>query len=98
MVAEAVESGLTAKDAIAAGFALFRDFYSGEDIRNVLLEGLEFDQARNEWDVSIGFDLGRKKTKGSQLSFLEETQEPIREIRTIRIKGDDGAFVRMVSR
>lgn len=90
---EAQKSVLEAREIISKAFDHFRSFYADQRLRNILLEGLE--PGDDTWDVVIGYDIGRERKKGGQLTFLDQTVEPIRENRTITVRASDGAFVRM---
>ena len=96
-MSEVARSELDAKRAIRLAFDNFSEFFefSPNKPKNVLLEGVEYNADIDEWDISIGFDIGRERTTSPQLSFLQSTREPLREVRVITLRGADGAFVRM---
>lgn len=95
----AAAKGLTARGAIDLAMGFFKDFYPAERVENVLLEELEFDDARNAWLVKIGFDIGRKKMRQPNLNALalmfDQEIVPIRETRVFEISDVDGALQRM---
>ncbi len=100
---EVAKSDLTAKDAINAAFSYFRDLVeptATNRIENRLLEGIEFLEDDDQWLVTIGFDIGRKKRTGSDPSipwFGEATTEPMRETRRVYLRASDGKLVRIES-
>ncbi|MCE8507751.1 hypothetical protein KBY28_04720 [Ruegeria pomeroyi] len=95
----ATASGLTAKDAIAKAKFFFRDFFSDQNVENVLLEELDFDDVSGNWRVTIGFDVGRKAVRQPSLNALaaltHQEVTPIREARVFEISDSDGSLVKM---
>lgn len=98
---DGAQPGLKAKDAIDAGFKVFREFFSGTKLTHVLLEGLEYDYEEDQWTVTIGFDTGRIRETREGLASVApglagtKISEPLRDSREFLIKGADGSFVRM---
>ena len=98
---DGAQAGLKAKDAIDAGFKVFREFFVGTRTSHVLLEGLEYYETDDTWSVIIGFDVGRSKEKREGMSAImpgfggSNTSEPMREVREFIVSGKDGSFVRM---
>lgn len=95
----AAAKGMTARQAIDQAMKYFRDFYRSEPTKNVLLEEINFDDDENTWNVRIGFDIGRNKTKQPNLNlgglFGEQEVSPIRETRLFVISDTDGELRRM---
>ena len=96
----AAATGLTARQAIDRAMNYFWDFYEKETTENMLLEELDFDDANKNWQVRIGFDIGRKKIRqpgGNALAsfFSEQEVSPIRETRVFVISDADGSLIRM---
>ena len=89
------EQRLSPKQAVDEAFKHFKELYVGQGLKNLLLEGVRYDDVRDLWEVTIGFDIGREKVAGGQLSFLENKREPIREFRIVRLKADDGTFMEL---
>lgn len=83
---------LTAKSAVNAAFAVFREFFEDSPAQYILLEGVEFDESSDQWRITIGFDIGRQRVSGS---VFDTGKEPVREKRTIHIDAGSGQFVRM---
>jgi len=93
-------SGRDAKRAVNRGFELFEELMGSNGLGHVLLEGLEWDRDEDEeeavWKISIGFDAGRKRDRAHGMGGLfDQAKEPIRELRTIVIRADDGGSLRM---
>jgi hypothetical protein len=91
---------LKPKQAIAKALEFFNDFFSDQGIKNVLLEELEFDDVSGNWNVTIGFDIGResiRKPGTNALSmFGQQEVTPLREARRFEITDRGGDLVRMV--
>lgn len=91
------QKGLTAKEAIDVAFDVFAELFGDKPFKNVLLEGVEYVDARDEWLVTIGFDSGRTRQTGAGGALFGQTTENIREGRVITLRASDGQFVRMKS-
>lgn len=85
------------KDAIKKAFEHFDLIYEGEKIPNKLLEEIEYDDSSDIWKVVIGFDSNRitTRTEGPGM-FASSVREKERKYKQIRLKGQDGSFVKMV--
>ena len=93
-MAEVAASGLTAKEAIEAAFAHFDELVGSNETKHVLLEGVELSQSGDAWIITIGFDIGRTRSKTVSFGGSIETV-PIREIRQIHVAVNTGQLVRM---
>ncbi|WP_367107320.1 hypothetical protein [uncultured Psychrobacter sp.] len=85
------------------------DFYQDEDIKNLGLEEVIFDDDSKEWRITLGYDSHRvKTTEKSKNQYFEAaaifapasdvTKENIREYKTFRIGAEDGTFKGMLIR
>ena len=95
---DTLQTRISPKQAVARGFEEFESLFEGNRLKYVLLEGLFYDDTTDEWRVTIGFDTGRTKESGGPFAAAGlggKTSEPIREFRTIYLRGDDGSFVRL---
>ena len=90
---------------IARDFA--NDLYQGEDIKNLGLEEVIFDEDSNEWRVTLGYDSYRIKTTEtgpipysimSSLAPNNIEKETLRDYKTFRLNADDGNFKGMLIR
>jgi hypothetical protein len=72
--------------------------YDGENLPNKLLEEIEYDDESDMWKVVIGFDSEhiRTKTEGNTMFGTATVEEKERKYKQIRLKGQDGSFVKMV--
>jgi len=90
---DATKPKLSAKDAVKAAFRAFGEFYEDTAASYVLLDGVRYDEERDEWVVTIGFDIGRKES--TNLGLLGGTSQPKRERRNFYLDGDTGDFLRI---
>lgn len=83
------------------------DLFAGEDIKNLGLEEVVFEESDNEWRITLGYDSHRVKTTEtapnpySAVSAIIPTnieKETLREYKTFRIGADDGSFKGMLIR
>ncbi|MCP4111808.1 MAG: hypothetical protein GY749_40830 [Desulfobacteraceae bacterium] len=85
------------KEAIKKAFEHFELIYEGEKLPNKLLEEIEYDNEDGIWKVVIGFDSNRITTKTDGPAMLGTTiREKERKYKQIKLKGEDGSFVKMV--
>ncbi len=83
------------------------DFYQDENIKNLGLEEVVFDDDSKEWRITLGYDSYRVKTTEtgpipysliSSLAPKNVEKETLREYKTFRIGAEDGAFKGMLIR
>jgi hypothetical protein len=93
---EVSEKRLDADQAIEKAFEYFEKFFKNTPATAVLLEGLAFDEAGDQWRVVIGFELRGRTTETRELTlFGKTTVAPIREMRTFYISAQDGRMKSM---
>ena len=76
------EAARTAKEYVA-------DLYAGEQITDVGLEEIEFDDRSNDWVVTIGFARPWDQRINSLAATLERKRVPARSYKVVRIDDDD---------
>ncbi|TVQ05151.1 MAG: hypothetical protein EA338_00765 [Roseinatronobacter sp.] len=86
---------MTAKEAIKAAFAHFKELFSEANIDHVLLEGVDFLDDEGVWKVTIGFDAGRRRSVSTPTPLFGANTEPLREIRDLYIFDSTGDLKRM---
>ncbi len=86
------------KEAVQKAFGYIDMLYDGEVLPNKLLEEIEYDHEKDVWNVVVGFDSQRviEKTEGPILIQAVRTKEKERKYKKVVMKGEDGAFVKMV--
>ena len=84
------EAARTAKEYVA-------DLYAGEEITDIGLEEVEFDDRLNVWVVTIGFSRpwGQKTNLAATLG---RKQLPARAYKVVRIDDDDGRITSLKDR
>ncbi len=89
---------LELKEGIKKASEYFELMYEAENTPNKLLEEIEYDDSSDTWNVVIGFDSDHLTTRtevpGTMFAF--KVQEKERKYKQIRLKGEDGSFVKMV--
>ena len=94
---------ISAKEAVQKAFELYKDLVPHEkQLKNLALEEVEYDEDENEWCITLGYDssiVSITKPTGAAASIVygygQETQKTEREYKVIRLKADNGSFVRM---
>lgn len=83
------------------------DLFEGENIKNLGLEEVVFDESDNEWRITLGYDSHRVKTiekasnpyaLGGLLTSSNVEKETLREYKTFRIGAEDANFKGMLIR
>ena len=83
------------------------ELFEGENIKNLGLEEVVFEESDNEWRITLGYDSHRVKTKEtapnpySAVSAIMPSNietETLREYKTFRLDGEDGNFKGMLIR
>ena len=95
-------------DAVKYARKLANDLYQDEDIKNLGLEEVIFDESSNEWRVTLGYDSYRVKTIASAtnpyaaITSLTASnniaKETLREYKTFRFDAEDSSFKGMLIR
>ena len=83
------EAARTAKEYVA-------DLYAGEEITNVGLEEVEFDDLSNDWKITIGFS--RPWDRKTNLAAALEGGIPARSYKVVCIDDGDGHIVSLKDR
>ena len=91
------ERKLSPRQAVDTAFEQISGLFPKKVLNRLLLEELRYEEKRNLWEVTIGFDVEPKKQAHKQFPFLNvsDSNELIREFRVIRLKADDGKFVEL---
>ncbi|SNT70931.1 hypothetical protein [Psychrobacter sp. LV10R520-6] len=94
-------------EAVKLARKLANDFYQDEDIKNLGLEEVVFDDDSKEWRITLGYDSYRVKTTEtapnpySAISAFAPSnieKETLREYKTFRIGAEDAIFKGMLIR
>ncbi len=93
------------KEAVKIARNFATEIYQDEEVSNIGLEEVNFDEETKQWAVTIGFDTNRKKVSrpNKPLSIIgnlnnEVSEEPIRAYKVIRLDAEKGKFKGMTMR
>lgn len=88
---------LEPKDALKKALDYFLEAFPSDRITGVSLESLALSDDKSEWVTTLSFK--KKQPTTDEVSSLELlfAEKPVKELRTIRIKSEDGAFVAIES-
>lgn len=107
---DTLQTRLSPKDAGIRAAEIFREIMPDQTQNRMLLEGLDYDDKGDVWQVTLGFDTVRDMLTPHPLAaniegtlrrmadaFAERhaEREVVREFRTIYLKAADGSFVKM---
>jgi len=87
--------------AVRKALEAVKNLFSGQELPNLALEEVEFDEERKEWVVAVGYDSPRiiRKSEGSPLFPSTTTTEQVERVyKQVRINADTGAFVSLRAR
>ncbi|MYD64700.1 MAG: hypothetical protein F4X26_01680 [Chloroflexi bacterium] len=76
------------KEAVAVAKDYVGDLYAGEEIADLGLEEVEFDDVSNEWSVTIGFLRPWNRTLPDALALARRASA--RSYKVLRIDDDSG--------
>jgi hypothetical protein len=84
---------ITVKTAVANAMQFVRDLYEGEQVKDILLEEIEFSESTNQWLVTIGFTINKIKDDSS--SLLLPTRELGRKYKIVHVDAQSGKPISM---
>lgn len=87
---------LEPKDALKKSLDYFLEAFPKDGITNVSLESLSLSDDKREWITTISFNKKQTDNEVSSLNLLF-AEKPAKELRTIKIKSDDGSFIAIES-
>lgn len=85
------------KQAVKKAFSTVEELMPEDQLHNLALEEVVFDDKRKQWCITLGYDSPRviKKTSPPDLLFGTMTEETERKYKIFRISARTGAFVSM---
>lgn len=90
LVDEGTQIGL--KKAVKLAATYFNELYEDEQLRNVLLEEVEYDNSREVWLITFGYDTSRTETGGIIGSRI------IRDYKTVQVDASTGGLIALKMR
>lgn len=82
---------ISVKEAVTKAFKYAHEFYKLQEIPQLMLEEVEFDEEKKNWLVTLGYKSSR--TIQRQTLPLTTEKESLREYKTFRINAENGEFV-----
>lgn len=85
---------LEPREAVQKAMQYVKDLIGQDNMPNLLLEELEYDEANNTWKIVVGYDshLQTQRRSGNALTGGTVETEKKREYKLIEISGDTGEF------
>ena len=85
------------KTAVSKAFEYIRELMPEAELKDLRLEEVEFDEEKEHWCVTLGFDTGKVVKRNSSPGglFAETIQEPQRSYKELRIDQESGKFISM---
>ncbi len=80
---------MDAKEAVQRAFAHFQDIFEGEELTNIGLEEVIFDEDADVWKVTIGFSRPWDYTEPGLITALQP-RHPTREYKLVTIDNRTG--------
>ena len=93
---ESQEHQIDVKQAVIAAIAYVRNLYAESNLRDVLLEEVEFSDATDQWIVTVGFSLPETKEETTSLIFPSKTSRELsRRYKVVNINAETGQPISM---
>jgi len=86
------------KEAVAAAKTYVLELFSEEDISDLGLEEVSFDDRADQWLVTLGFARPWEKTATSLAAVIQGGIKPRRSYKVVHISDKTGAFVSVTNR
>ncbi|MUG32390.1 hypothetical protein [Psychrobacter sanguinis] len=94
-------------EAVKRAREIANQLYEGEDIKNLGLEEVVFNEEANAWEITLGYDSYRSKIiENKPTEFMARNlyadgkieKETLREYKTFSINAENGQFQGMIMR
>lgn len=87
---------MSVKSAVKAAIDYVEDLYAGSNLRDLMLEEVEFSEATNHWLVTVGFSLPETKEESTSLITPSKTSRALsRRYKVVNIDAETGKPVSM---
>ncbi len=88
---ESRENNINVRTAVITAINYVKDLYAGSNLRDLMLEEVEFSEATNQWLVTVGFSLPETKEEiQSLLISSKTTRESSRRYKVVDINAATG--------
>jgi len=81
------------KTAVSNAIEFVRELYKGEEIKDILLEEVEFSEPTNQWLITISFTIPKVKDNSSSLILPE--REIARKYKIVYVDAQSGKPISM---
>jgi hypothetical protein len=93
---ESRENQVSVKSAVKAAIDYVKDLYADSNLRDLMLEEVEFSEATNQWLVTVGFSLTETKEESTSLITPSKTSRALsRRYKVVNIDAETGEPVSM---
>jgi hypothetical protein len=93
---ESRENHVSVKSAIKTAIDYVKDLYADSNLRDLMLEEVEFSQRTNQWLVTVGFSLPETKEETQSLIMPSKTSRALsRRYKVVNIDAATGKPVSM---
>jgi hypothetical protein len=93
---ESRENQVSVKSAVKAAIDYVKDLYADSNLRDLMLEEVEFSEATNQWLVTVGFSLTETKEESTSLIMPSKTSRALsRRYKVVNIDAETGEPVSM---
>lgn len=91
---------LTIKQAVQHAKTYAHELFADENIKDLGLEEVTFNESENSWNVTLGFDAHRTRIIRPTLTMALQniTEEPLREYKSFQINAENGHLIGMKMR
>jgi hypothetical protein len=90
------ENQVSVKSAVNAAIDYVNDLYTDRNLRDLMLEEVEFSEGANQWLVTVGFSLPETKEESTSLITPSRTNRALsRRYKIIKIDAKTGEPVSM---
>ena len=84
------------KTAVSNAIEFVRELYKGEEIKDILLEEVEFSESTNQWLITIGFMRNKMKDQSSSIAnLILPERESTRKYKIVHIDAQSGKAISM---
>ncbi len=93
---ESRENQVSVKDAVKVAIDYVQDLYADSNLRNLLLEEVEFSEVTNQWLVTVGFSLPETNEESTSLIMPSKRSLALsRRYKVVKIDATTGKPVSM---
>lgn len=84
------KSMIEVKEAVSAASKAVNDFYSGQELKGVLLEEVDFDEGLSCWLITLGFSVPEPTTAPNTIAEALGGKRLERKYKTFEVDAESG--------